>query len=122
MKHKGKGFHTCDPKNENKTETIGASFVDDTDFMSNSLTGNVNKAVSNVQELTQDYSYLLSATGGASSIPKTFYWNLSWDDQGNPIPVSPTDCYLKLKKNRISPPQEITCLDNSKSARTLGLW
>lgn len=122
QKHKGKGFKTCDPQRKNLTETIGASFVDDTDFMSNSLTSNLNEAVPNVQKITQDYSLMLSATGGASSIPKTFYWSCEWDSEGTLLPQTPTDCCVVFKEDRTSPPQTITRLENHVSARTLGMW
>ena len=59
------------------TETIGASFVDDTDLFCNQPTNNTVEIKKNIHDLAQEYYYKLTATGGCNSMKKRDFGRLS---------------------------------------------
>lgn len=120
---KNKSFKTWDTSRGNITKTIGASFVDDTDLLTNQPTGNEKEITKNANELAQQYSYLLASTGGSNSIPKTFYWGVEWEEKEGELKMKkdlPSE--LLLKPDRGSDSCPITRLEPDAPSKTLGIY
>jgi hypothetical protein len=102
-------------------------YVDDTDLLHWAKFYGVSdeKFVQTVQGTTTDWGMLVQATGDAIKPAKSFWYLLSWKFINGVPTLKPRTDYQHLSLTVPQPnaqPAQIALLDNSKTAKTLGVW